>query len=177
MSKNDAYIDAILVCGYDYERRSWGNIPDDLWSALVSNVSQFGVTGLGLQDVLDTSSLQSFPPFSDLSPTQQGKRRYFPYHLESSSEIMSFAFDDAIKKAVLSEDFDQWNRGNDDLPVDEIIFFSHDIAKIHAIHYENIIKLNHFSHEELQVLRRIHPAIESSMYTNCHQMLCLSKLI
>lgn len=164
MMNTSNYRDALLICDYDYGQRCWGNVPNDIWQDVVTNLHLFSVTSFGLQDVQDLESIQSFSLFQAVPLQSQGIRRYKPYHGESSDEIMSFEIDGLVKSAVLSEDFDQWNRGNDDLCVDELIFFTADSAKILVVPYENIIKFFGFSERELQLLVDVHRDIGKSLY-------------
>ena len=164
MEHTPDYEEVLLICNFDYEQRSWGQMPDVIWKQLLIDLPKLSVTSFGLQDVHDLAAIRSFPLFRNVPLKSQGMREYSPYHAESSRQIMSFEIDEVVRSVILSEDFDQWNRGNDDLCVDELVFFTSESAKVLAVPYENIIKFFDLSRQELQAVNELDPRVSQSLY-------------
>ena len=80
-----------------------------------------------------------FLPLIDRDVARVGDATYSPYHGDSSTTVALFALSDAIVDVLLREGFDQWNRANDRLPADEIVFFAGHSPKIQAVPYENMV--------------------------------------
>ena len=118
------YIDAIFVMDYSNYGggHQWSNLPDDLWWKLASNLDLLMIDGVSFQSITTTEQLPEYVT-NKCEFHFKFTTKYEPYHAESSSEVAVFSLTNNIRKLLLSEEFDQWNRANDQLPFDELCLF------------------------------------------------------
>jgi hypothetical protein len=164
--------DAIFVDEYSPgDDHHWSNVPDSLWWNLVQGMKMLNVNGIGFQGVSARKALSESTALR-AAARPRFPARYTPYHSTPNPQIIVIDFDERIERLLCSEPFDQWNRANDSLPFDELLFFVDETVKIQTCTYKNMIFFCGITNDEISTLGVIDPRLLDGLYTSEMKKCC-----
>ena len=151
---------------------SWDFIPDDLWRNIVKRFATKYCNGVSFDSVATADEITRLSVFSDHKPTHIGDASYTPISVPLSVKspetyqhsVALFQFDEWIASLILEQPFNTWSAGNDGADADEIVFWSDERMKLHAIPYEGQAYFDNLTGDERQCLVEADRRIDRNLH-------------
>lgn len=150
---------------------SWDFVPHDLWSHIVQRFATDCCDAIGFDTISVPEDVGQLGVFLEHSPefikTANYKPALIPGNVRDPEayrlQVSLFRFDKWIAHVMLQDQVNTWSRGNEG-SADEIVFWSGETIKIHAVPCEGQIFFDNLTTDERRRLVSVDPRIGPNLY-------------
>ncbi|PHS14492.1 MAG: hypothetical protein COA78_05705 [Blastopirellula sp.] len=150
---------------------SWDFIPNDLWCHIVQRFAAKCCNAISFDTVSTSEDVEQLAVFSEHVPEFITQAYYTPALIPGNvrepdtyqQQISLFRFDNWIAYLILQDDFNAWSCGNEG-SADELVFWSGERIKIHAVPCEGQVFFKNLTNEERRCLISVDARIGPNLY-------------
>jgi len=150
---------------------SWDFIPNDLWGHVVQRFAAECCDAISFDTVVAAEDVSQLAIFFEYSPQFIGQTYFQPALIPGTvrnpdtykQAISLFRFDKWIARLLLQEGVNAWSRGNEG-SADELVFWSGENIKIHAVPCEGQIFFDNLTNDERRYVTAVDPRIRPNLY-------------